>query len=187
MKQQSNVELFFIAIVPDEPVQGEIMALKNEVYEKFGSKGALRSPAHITLHMPFKWKVSKMELLEKSLQLTALECDSFLQQLDGFDAFDQRVIFVDVMENPILRELHSKVSRCMRTKLNMMNADYKAKGFHPHVTIAFRDLKKSVFKEAWPEFEFRKYNASFNVGSFELLKHNGSGWEVYRRFPFGDD
>ena len=35
------------------------MNIKQEFANRFNSKAALRSPPHITLHMPFKWKEEK--------------------------------------------------------------------------------------------------------------------------------
>ncbi len=49
-----SIQKYFIAIVIPEPFQVELMDIKNIVKDKFNSKGALRSPAHITLHMPFE-------------------------------------------------------------------------------------------------------------------------------------
>ena len=46
--------LYFIAIVPNLSVRGLIKALKEEMKERFNAKHALKSPAHITLQMPFK-------------------------------------------------------------------------------------------------------------------------------------
>ena len=50
---------YFLAIIPPEKIEKEIYGLKELVADKFHSKAALRSPAHITLHMPFLWKEAK--------------------------------------------------------------------------------------------------------------------------------
>ena len=44
----------------------------------------------------------------------------------------------------------------------MFNQSDNLRGFHPHITIAFRDLKKQVFHKAWEEFKDKKYNIDFN-------------------------
>ena len=53
--------LYFIAVLPSEEIHEEITVLKHEIAEKYESKHALRSPPHITLHMPFKWKDKRFE------------------------------------------------------------------------------------------------------------------------------
>jgi hypothetical protein len=51
--KRDSLRLYFIAHVPEEPVFADLMALKTAVRDLYGSKAALRSPPHITLHMPF--------------------------------------------------------------------------------------------------------------------------------------
>ena len=70
-------------------------------------------------------------------------------------------------------------------KLNgVHHAMYKDHGFHPHITVAFRDLKKSQFVKAWEEFEHKEFNDTLLTTSFSLLKHNGKIWEVYKKYSF---
>lgn len=65
-------------------------------------------------------------------------------------------------------------------ELNLFNADYKELAFHPHLTLAFRDLKKPEFYKAWEEFKDRKFNAGFVVNSISLLKHDGMQWQLFK-------
>ncbi len=81
MKEQ----LYFLAIIPPQPIYDEVMTLKQEVLEKFDSKAALRSPPHITLHMPFKWKEKKEEHLIQKLSEFQFEASSFSLELQNFD------------------------------------------------------------------------------------------------------
>jgi hypothetical protein len=50
--------------------------------------------------------------------------------------------------------------------------------FRPHMTIAYRDLRPNLFKQAWKEYETRKYVAEFDVNSFHLLQHDGKAWNI---------
>src|SRR5438105_1617865 len=99
-----NIGKYFIAIVIPEPFQSDIMALKQLVSENFNSKGALRSPAHITLHMPFEWKEEKENVLIEKLQGFRFN-QRLSVQLKKISAFEPRVIFVDVIPDPALTEL----------------------------------------------------------------------------------
>jgi 2'-5' RNA ligase len=105
--------------------------------------------------------------------------------LIGFAAFPPRVIYVQPAASLELHQLQKAVARAMRLSLNLFNADYQNRGFHPHITLAFRDLKKPRFHEAWEEFENKPFKASFPVVSVCLLKHNGISWDVFRELPFG--
>jgi 2'-5' RNA ligase len=44
------------------------------------------------------------------------------------------------------------------------------RGFHPHVTVAFRDLKKPVFYEVKKAFENKELKGAFAYSGFSLLK-----------------
>lgn len=174
--------LYFIALIPDEPVLSEVMAFKQEVKEKFNSKGALRSPPHITLHMPFKWPADREELLIEKLSGFQFDQYPFQVTLRGFDFFEPRVVFVDVDKTEVLTQLQKELSDFVRRELKFFNADYKDRGFHPHMTIGFRDLKKAVFPEVKIYFQDRKYQRQFEISAFCLLKHSGELWNEFRWF-----
>lgn len=173
--------LYFIAIIPNEPLQGRLMELKQWLFEETGSNGALRSPAHITLLMPFKWKQEKEALLFASLKKLAATISKFNIRLLGFNCFEPKVIFVDVEENSKLTEAKNQVIKMARQELKL---DFlkDLRGFHPHITIAFRDLKKPQFYQLWEQLKERPFEAKFEAGSLALLKHNGKRWNVYEEF-----
>lgn len=170
--------LFFIAIVPPESIQEEITELKNEVVKRFGSSHALNSPPHITLHMPFKWKDNNFEELRSLINDTNEGIEPFEIQLKNFDFFEPRVVFVDIVPAIQLEELQQDVVLKCKRELRLDNANYKSKAFHPHMTIAFRDLKKPKFYEAKEYFNGMKFDAEFKVTQINLLKHDGKKWEV---------
>ena len=172
--------LYFLALIPDEPIRSEVMAFKQEVKDKFNSKGALRSPPHITLHMPFKWRVDRELQLIETLSRFEFDQYPFQVTLDGFDFFEPRVVFVDVDKSELLTQLQKQLSDFVRRELKFFNADYKDRGFHPHMTIGFRDLKKSVFPEVKAHYQNQSYKRTFDVSGFFLLKHNGEKWEEFK-------
>jgi len=176
--------LFFIALLPDPLFQSEVVKIKEYIREKYGSDHALRSPAHITLHMPFKWREDRIEKLNSVLKDFAVGRPKFNVDLKNFNAFPPRVIFIKVEENQNLDNLHSDLCKTARERLKLQNAQYKQRGFHPHMTVAFRDLKKAAFKRAWDEFESKELEYSFEARLMTLLKHNGKIWEVFKEFRF---
>lgn len=169
-------QLYFIAIVPPAGIQDEITALKQEIAEKYGSSHALKSPPHITLHMPFRWKEKRFEELNTLMLELNEGIEPFEIELQNFDFFEPRVVFVDVMENEDLTDLQKQVVDACRRKLKLDHANYRNRAFHPHVTIGFRDLKKAKFYEAKKEFEERVFANKFRVQQVELLQHDGKQW-----------
>ena len=56
--------------------------------------------------------------------------------------------------------------------------------FHPHITIATRDLHKKDFHDAWPMFEKEKFNAEWEANGLSLLRHNRTNWDVIHTCNF---
>jgi 2'-5' RNA ligase len=176
--------LYFIALLVPPPLDEQIRALQQELRNRFGCRAAFRSPPHITLHMPFKWQAKKEQVLTAALQRFAAPQQAVHITLQNFGSFPPRVIFVQVGKTPELDAMHSRLTAFCRQELKLTDATWRNGPFHPHVTLAFRDLKKKDFAEAWQEFQHREFGASFMARSISLLQHNGHEWQPKAAFPF---
>jgi 2'-5' RNA ligase len=173
---------YFIAIIIPEPFLTQAESVKLELQEKFGLKGALRSPAHITLHRPFEWRSGKEnELISKLSDFSFPE--NFTLQLNGFSCFAPRVIYIDLKPNEILDRLHAHLKNYARSKLLLFNEAEDERGFHPHITVAFRDLRKNKFGDVWDHLKGRDLSGSFEAKGISLLRLENK-WEQLRFFPF---
>jgi 2'-5' RNA ligase len=175
---------YLIAIIPPAPLYDEALRWKEYMRDHYNSKAALKSPPHITLHMPFEWKEEKQDKLIHALQKFSAGRPAFTIQLKNFNCFAPRVIFIDVVPQPLLQELAQALHRFCKEKLNLFNARYLDKPFHPHLTIAFRDLKPALFQMAWGEIQDKEFEGAFAVDKISLLKHNGKVWESLQDFFF---
>jgi 2'-5' RNA ligase len=171
---------YFIAVVPPEKIREKIELIKRELYAEHGLKGALRSPGHITLHRPFEWKENKEGFLIEKLEQFKFE-KSFSIELKNYNCFEPRVIFIDVTKNDVLTNLHQRLTIYAKTRLKLFNEAEDMRGFHPHITIAFRDLKKQKFYELWNTFKTGSFSENFDFKGISLLKL-GSKWEIIRDF-----
>ncbi len=175
---------YFLAIIPPDQIAQEIHQYKQLVANEFNSRAALRSPAHITLHMPFLWNEAKEpKLINKLAQATS--CSTFQIFLNGFAAFPPRTIYIKNEFSQPLMSLQAELSLYCKRELNLFNSTHN-RGFNPHTTIAFRDLRNEQFVKAWDYFKDKPYSASYEVNSFWLLKHNGKIWQAHQEFKFLD-
>ncbi len=170
-----GLKKYFIAVVVPEPFLEHIEAIKQWLLKDYGLKGALRSPSHITLHRPFEWKEEKEEVLIQKLSAFRFS-KKFEIELQNFDFFEPRVIFVNVVPSHDLLELNECLKNFARRELNLFNEAQDLRGFSPHVTVASRDLKKKLFYELKPEFQKKIYTGIFAYAGFSLLKLE-SKWE----------
>lgn len=175
---------YFVALVPPEPYFTEAFVLKKEVEDRFGSKAALRSPPHITLQMPFRYKEQKEAKIFEALASFGKRFHPFAINQQGFGFFEPRVVFINVEKSTELEQMQKEMLRHLRKALNIDSSDYKNRGFHPHMTIAFRDLKKEAFYEALEHFSSKELNWTWTATELALLKHNGEAWEVLKTFHF---
>lgn len=182
MKTQQ--QRYFIAIVPRSPISEVVTQLQLGLKDKFGTRAALGSPPHITLHMPFLWNEEKEAELAHALSSFADSVSPFNIELRDFGAFPPRVIFINVERTTALADCQHRLQRFCRLNLNLFNADYQDRPYHPHMTLAFRDLRKAAFPAAWLEFQDRSYLADFEAQGISLLKHNGQQWTEESVLPF---
>ncbi|MBT33542.1 MAG: hypothetical protein CMO01_28085 [Thalassobius sp.] len=178
-----NKNLYFIAIIPHLSIREEVKQLKEEIKDKFQAKHALKSPAHITLQMPFKLETELESKLIEVLEGFAAKESNFQVELNGFDCFSPRVIFIRVGDHAPIIYLHEKLKEVLKCNMNFQEQDLM-QTVHPHMTLATRDLKQDMFYEAWNEFENRVYKNTFEVAAIYLLKHNGKFWDIYKECKF---
>ena len=174
--------LYFIALLLPDQVSASVDQIKHDIAANFQSKAALRSPPHITLHMPFRLPDKKKEKLNMVLESFAQNHMPFELTIKGFGAFPPRVIYIGVAPNEQLDSLQAALLREMRREMNTFNGNYKERGFHPHITIAFRDLKPRNFKAAWEIYQKETLFSQFIVPRITLLKHDGKLWKVDKQY-----
>jgi 2'-5' RNA ligase len=179
-----GTQLYFIALIPPSSVYEEALRIKEYFKEKYHSKGALNSPPHITLHMPFEWKVKKEEKLLDALEEFSKGKKSFSVSLQNFSCFAPRVIYINLTPSLELNQLQADLHRFCKIELNLFNAQYRDLPFSPHLTVAFRDLRKEQFALAWQEFQHKSFSGEFEVNKITLLKHSGSYWQPFKDFHF---
>jgi 2'-5' RNA ligase len=173
--------LCLLAVLTTPEIDKEVTACKEYMLSQFGCKVALKSPAHITLVAPFNLATENIPSLEGDLKNFASKHKGFRVQLNGFNAFPPRVIYVHVIENSLLANLKVKLEEELLLK------DYPIKKenrpFHPHVTIANRDLDKNDFPIAWQEFKGKPFEAEFYCQQLSFLEHNGQIWNTRFHAP----
>lgn len=177
--------LYLLAVLPPPPLREKVRELKVEMRNRFGAGHALKSPAHITLQMPFRLDPVKEPALLALLENWSRRQTLFPVKLDGFGAFPPRVVFIRVADHQPVSALENSLRMALAGE-STLEVETAQRPFHPHMTIATRDLSEPAFHRAWAEYKDRPFEADFEVHSLFLLKHNGKVWEVYREFSFGE-
>jgi len=175
---------FFIALLPPPEVQDYANQIKQYFAEHYASRGAQKSPPHITLQPPFEWEALLVPELEQCCSTFANGRDSVPVTLSGFGAFPPRVIYINVVKTQELLTLQTDLMAYLETRLGIVDPLILTRAFAPHMTVAFRDLTRQNFKAAWPEFQQRQLQFEFTATQLTLLLHDGRRWNVSAEFPF---
>lgn len=178
------MNMYFIALVAPDEINTPVLKWKSWFRENFGCAVALKSPAHITLIPPFRMPGELETELKNSISTFCYDCEKFELILLNFSAFKPRVIFVDVVKNEMLDSLYLALNNRISLE-NKIPVKKENRPFHPHVTLATRDLYKKAFYSGWEIFSEKKYKAKWTVDSISLLRHNKKNWDVIftSRFP----
>ena len=180
------MNMYFIAIVAPEEINQQVLKWKNLFKERYECSVALKSPAHITILPPFWMNVELENDLINSIRKFSITTNKFEITLQNFAAFKPKVIFVDVVKNEILNGLYQSFAEFIFSQ-NKFHIKKEDRPFHPHVTLATRDLYKKAFHEAWEIFSEKKYEALWIVSGISLLRHNKKNWDVIFTSQFVED
>lgn len=180
--KDQNQKLYFVAIVPTNPVQQEIMQFKEDAKNMFLSSRSLNSPAHITVIPPFNLALSEESKLASDISSSLGKIRDIYIELNGFGHFGNKVIYVNVAENQFITDINKKLKKGLEVYLSAeKNQNTK---FHPHITVAFKDLMPEIFKTAWNYFSEIDYQRVCNIDSIELLRHENRMWKIVQSFKF---
>jgi len=179
------MNMYFLAVVLPPLLNEKVLQLKRMMNEQYGCKVALKSPAHITLIPPFWLHPSHEQDLLKDVDIVAQTVTPFIISTNHFSAFKPRTIFIAVQPKSYLNDLKKRTDDFFAAKEN-----YKIKldrrPFHPHITIATRDLSKKAFYDAWPLFENKQFAEEWIADNICVLKHNTKNWDILHTAPFNN-
>lgn len=164
---------YFIAITLPEPLHAEIETLKKHISVTYHTRSVLKSPAHITIIPPFFWG-NETELFEFLQEFTF---PPFTIQLNNYQRFEQRVVFIDVVENKSLIEMYRELNDRFFQRFPGLNKK-RPYMFHPHITIGNRDWKPEQFNKCWNDLRSENFNAEFECNQLSLLKNINNLWVV---------
>ena len=177
------MDMYFMAIILPEELNKRVLEYKHYMLNQYNCKVGLKSPAHITMIPPYWMDRDQEKQLLSQLDAACSRISPFPVQTMNFSAFKPRTIFIDVDIDERLN-----ASKKIIDQFFLDNKAYGAKidtrPFHPHITIATRDLYKKAFTEAWLYFESKEFNTSFLVSGLAILRHNKVKWEIIHTASF---
>ncbi len=177
------IQKYFLALVPPPEILERAHEVKLLIREHFGIKYALKSPPHVTLKMPFSYNEAKEEFLENKLRDFLQVQKPFQVKIDGVGTFGNRVIYLGIEQSPELLLLQSNLKSFCKKELNLID-ELSDRNYHPHLTVAFKDLKPSHFLEVLSLVKNHSFDAQFEAIELSILKRKEGKWSLNRKLPF---
>ena len=173
--------LYFVAIVPPPDISDKVVAVRQDFASRFDSWRSLKVIPHITLKATFTVPSDLHSNVMKWFSIFRTPLKAFEQELDGFGSFPNKnspVIFIRSVMNESLKELQKQILQHFLQyfpKQLVAGIEYN---FHPHMTVAYRDLSPENFHKAWNEYKQKSFHESFRVENFCLLQHDKKQWNI---------
>lgn len=167
--------LFFVALLPPASISTDIDQIRKQCSLDYKVYAALKPPVHITLIPPFKIDPT----LEGKL-ISDLECcrnfSAFEQELHNYDGFPKKVIYIKAIKNVGITQLYKILKTTVKPYISDLGS------IVPHITIAYRDVDEHAYEKIIEAYNKKRFQASFSVHKFTLLKHDGKKWNLFKEF-----
>jgi len=176
-RDASQMQLAIVIPLPDE-IAHEVVKLQFAILRQYGTHEGLESQPHITLKMGFP--ATNIGKAEAFLEQQAARMTPLLLEIDGFDTFDEGILFLDVKPNPPLETMRQGLLRDLKSALGFAPLPIEGSGFRFHVTVA-AGLPALEFGRLRDEFKNRQMSFQFTARHLDLICHTGSHWVLCRR------
>lgn len=176
-REAGPMQLAIVIPLPDE-VAHEVVNLQVSILRQYGTHEGLESQPHITLKMGFP--ATDIGAAVTFLEHQAARMTPMLLEIDGFDTFDEGILFLDVKPDPALETMRQGLLRDLKSALGFAPLPIEGPGFRFHVTVA-AGLTARKFGRLWEEFNARRMSFQFMARHIDLICHTGSHWVLCRR------
>ena len=178
---QNLTNLYFIAVMPPQKICEEIRSIQSDFANQFGSSAALKVIPHITLKAPVKLHALEHARLLDWFEKLVINIRPFKIELKNYGCFAHKehpVIFIQPVMNDILFTLQKETARNFGIAYPEIPVRRTEVTFHPHITVAYKDLTFEKFLEAWEIYKTKTYSSIFEINELHLLQHQQSRWNV---------
>jgi 2'-5' RNA ligase len=178
------IQKYFLALVPPPGILEKVQEIKFLIRDQFGVKYALKSPPHITVKMPFNYNEAKEGVLTEKLQVYLKGQTPFKVRLSGVGTFGKRVIFLNVQKSAEIENFQQGIKVFTKREFHLTD-ELSDRNFHPHMTVAFKDLKPLQFSEVLNLVRDKSLEEEFLATDLVLLRRINREWIIHRILSLG--
>ena len=178
----------FLGVLPPEELACRLEGCRRYMKETYGCKSGYGTPIHATLVPPFclpeEYSTKDLVAAMEEHVLPLGNHLKFTSQVKGFDAFGDRTIFARVLEDKRWSVLRDRVlAAVLQHAPNCARKDRSP--FHPHLTVANRDIPAGVSTDALKVLNELRLTATFSVDNVTIFERQGGSWTDVWSGAFG--
>ncbi|MGL4344183.1 MAG: 2'-5' RNA ligase family protein [Cellulosilyticaceae bacterium] len=159
-------------------------SLRREVKEKLGARSS-KLPAHFTIKAPFEYEGDLGEL-KGVLEQFAKGEKAYPYRLEGYDHFDDRVVYMKVLMSAEAKDVHDRLLDAMACVpyIQYTRNDGKDKTFH--VTVSSKRIQP-IFHKIWDYV--KDYPCDFDCwfDNIAIYRWENQTWVLEGRYELGQN
>jgi 2'-5' RNA ligase len=163
------------ALLPGAELTAAVRALQEELRAAHGHLGP-EAPPHVTLKLGF----AGTDVAAHARHLAALAARSapVALEVEGFGAFDEGILYLDVVKSPALEQLRRRLLADLAARFGVRPHPLEVGDrFHFHLTLA-HGLPPEAFAAARRQLLGRGFRARATAERLALLRFAGDRWAV---------
>ncbi len=155
--------------------------IRKKVFEKFKARSS-KLPAHITVKAPFEYDKDITEL-ESIIERFCNENKKVKYAINGYGVFDKRTIYMKVIDNKELRDLHKSFIESI-DKINYINfGNHEGEEAIFHITIASKKIR-DTFNEIWNYVNNSHCSFEAEFNNISIFTWEENTWKLYKKYSF---
>lgn len=177
-EQAPRLPLYFVGLIPQGEVKKQIDNIRNQNSGRFGCRVALKSPPHITVLPPFRIEPENVEAMKSVVRSSFPSPNGLLVKFSDVGTFERRTIFLDVLNDHHLNAFDVKAKELVAAYPHYFQNARFHEVFHPHVTLANRDILPEYFDEMVSYLRNKIYPIMCDSLRLEILHLERGRWEI---------
>ena len=166
------------AFLANTGVHNRVRKLAWEIHQKYRTDlGVCRLPPHISLKQPFE--ISDLTALEGYMSELAGSISSFeifLTELQlvptVMDGSETGILWVDVEDTEILRQLHERVNFELSQRFENTQAAFDGPDYHFHLTVTIGGQPLDVYRRLYDEIPEKRIDLRFRVKELAMFVYD---------------
>ncbi len=156
--------------------------IRKEVFVRFGARSSTL-PAHFTIKAPFEYSDSIEDLKTALNDFTKREITR-PYQIKGYDHFERRVIYMDVMMSREGKEVHDRLVDVLQSFPYIQFDDKEGKDKIFHVTIASKRLGP-IYDQVWEYVHQYPCDFPCAFDNVSLYRWEKNAWGLEEMYELG--